>query len=505
MISIGEVYRIQNSYYVIIERYNKVAVTYKCFLYEEGFQLDLNNRVEWTYDELSEFNLEYIGSIDKKNLEKAKRKEIFDKYAEFYELFHQPQEFVPGKSNINYAGKIYDHSEMIALADASLDFWLTSGRFTKKFESELASFLGVKYAILTNSGSSANLLAVSALTSPKLGEKQLKPGDEMITVAAGFPTTVAPIVQNRLIPVFVDVELGTYNIDVNQIEQVISPKTKAIMVAHTMGNPFNLDVVMQIAKQYDLWVIEDNCDALGALYNGRLTGTYGHIGTSSFYPPHHITMGEGGAVYTNDPLLKTIIESFRDWGRDCWCPSGHDNTCKKRFSWQLGDLPFGYDHKYTYSHIGYNLKATDMQAAIGVEQLKKLPYFIERRNHNFNLLKEKLKIVEEDIILPEATPNSNPSWFGFIITIKDGNKIPRKKVIDFLETNRIQTRMLFGGNLTRQPAFKNVEYRRANDLKNTDKILNDTFLVGVYPGLSDEMIDYIGEKIIEVVNTVGRN
>jgi CDP-6-deoxy-D-xylo-4-hexulose-3-dehydrase len=441
-----------------------------------------------------------IGRLNLSEFEKTKRTVIFDKYKEFYQLFHQKKPFVAGSSQLNYAGKIYDDQEMIALADASLDFWLTSGRFCKEFEKDLANYLGVKYALLTNSGSSANLLAVSALTSSKLGDRRLVPGDEVITVAAGFPTTVAPIVQNQLVPVFVDVELGTYNIKVDEIEQAISTRTKAIIIAHTMGNPFDLGAVMQLAEKYNLWVIEDNCDALGAKYNDRLTGTHGHIGSSSFYPPHHITMGEGGAVYTNNALLKMILESFRDWGRDCWCPSGCDNTCNKRFGWQLGELPKGYDHKYTYSHIGYNLKVTDMQAAIGLEQLKKLPGFIEKRNNNFKRLKNNLKVVEENLILPEATVNSDPSWFGFILTVRDGSGLSRNIITQYLEDHKIQTRMLFAGNLIKQPAFMNVKYRKASNLINTDKILEDTFLVGVYPGLTNEMIDYMSERIIDIAN-----
>lgn len=500
MFNAGSVIRVNGKYFAVIDRLQKGIIAFQCSGSEGSYQVIFDAKTEWTLEELKDVNVEAVGKLDNNSFEQAKRKLIFDKFEEFHDLFHQKKEFVPSQSNLSYAGKVYDKNEMVALADASLDFWLTYGRFSKKFESELAQFLGVRYALLTNSGSSANLLAISALTSPKLGDKRLKRGDEVITVAAGFPTTVAPIVQNGLTPVFVDVDLGTYNISVDQIEQAISPKTKAIMIAHTMGNPFNLDAVMEIANKYNLWVVEDNCDALGSLYNGKLTGTYGHIGTSSFYPPHHITMGEGGAVYTNDPILKMSIESFRDWGRDCWCPSGCDNTCNKRFGWQLGQLPYGYDHKYTYSHLGYNLKVTDMQAAIGLEQLKKLPEFVEKRIRNFKRLREGLQSLENDLILPEATPKSTPSWFGFIITVKDGNKISRNKITEYLEQSRIQTRMLFAGNLIKQPAFEGVEYRLASDLKNADKIMNDTFLVGVYPGLTDEMIDYMCQKIIEAVD-----
>ena len=495
MVKIGDILKLEDELQIVVECNKKTVVTMGYI----NQSIIFNQIEEFTFEELKEKSIILVGSISQELLEKAKRKMIFNKVEEFHDLFHQKKEFVSGESQLSYAGRIYDKDEMIALTDATLDFWLTSGRFCKQFETDFAKYLGVKYALLTNSGSSANLLAVSALTSPKLGDKRLLPGDEVITVAAGFPTTVAPILQNRLIPVFVDIDLGTYNISANQIEQAVSDKTKAIVIAHTMGNPFDLDTVMEVANKYGLWVVEDNCDALGAQFNGKLTGTHGHIGTSSFYPPHHMTMGEGGAVYTNNPILKMILESFRDWGRDCWCPSGCDNTCNKRFNWQLGDLPLGYDHKYTYSHFGYNLKVTDMQAAIGLEQLKKLPWFIERRNHNFKRLKKNLSIVEEYLILPEATQKSEPSWFGFILTVKDREKISRNKITQYLEGNKVQTRMLFAGNLIKQPAFKDIEYRVASDLINTDKIMYDTFLVGVYPGLTDEMIDYVSEKIIEAV------
>jgi CDP-6-deoxy-D-xylo-4-hexulose-3-dehydrase len=404
--------------------------------------------------------------------------------------------FVPGASFINYSGKIYDEREMISLTDAVLDFWLTSGRFTKSFEKELSQYLNVRYVSVTNSGSSANLLAVSALTSMKLGDRRLMFGDEVLTVAAGFPTTIAPIIQNGLVPVFVDVELGTYNVNVDELERAVGPKTKAIILAHTMGNPFNIEAVLGIAKKYNLWLIEDNCDALGSKYNGQYTGTFGDVGTSSFYPPHHITMGEGGAVYTSSPILKVIMESFRDWGRDCWCDSGVDNSCGKRYEWQLGDLPLGYDHKYTYSHLGYNLKATDLQAAVGLEQLKKLNDFTQKRIHNFNRLKENLKELEDVLILPAATMNSEPSWFGFILTIREDGTSHRKTMVKFMEKANIQTRMLFAGNITKQPALKGIKHRLASDLRNTEKIMHDTFLVGVYPGLTDEMIDYMSDIII---------
>ncbi|MCD4820810.1 MAG: lipopolysaccharide biosynthesis protein RfbH [Methanococcoides sp.] len=419
------------------------------------------------------------------------KKEIFKKVKDYYLLAHKKEDFIPGKSNMPYAGRVYDENELISLVDSALEFWLTTGRFARQFEENFANFLGVRYCLLTNSGSSANLLAISALTSPKLGKKQLKPGDEVITVAAGFPTTVNPIIQNNLVPVFVDVDIDTYNIQHKKIEDAISDKTKAIFIAHTMGNPFNLDAVMKIAEKYGLWVIEDNCDALGSKYKGKYTGTFGHIATFSFYPPHHITMGEGGALVTSDPLLKKLIQSFRDWGRDCWCESGCDGSCGKRFEMQLGKLPYGYDHKYIYSHIGYNLKVTDMQAAIGVEQLKKLPSFIESRKNNFTLLHEGLKIYEKYLLLPQAERNSEPSWFGFMITVKEGAGFTKNEIVNYLEQKKIATRMLFAGNITLQPSFENVKYRIHEDLRQTDRIVKDTFWIGVYPGLTDEMIVYI--------------
>lgn len=496
MYKIGQIIRHFERYVAILE-INEYSLVVGEVVNE---QIDLSSIHEIAKMDLdTDINQEHH-SIASSELEKAKRHQIFKHYQEFYALFHQKQPFEAGTTKIPYSAKIYDEHEMVALADASLDFWLTTGRFSAQFEKQFAQYLGVRYALLTNSGSSANLLAVSALTSPKLGERRLVAGDEVITVAAGFPTTVAPIVQNGLVPVFVDVELGTYNIDVSQLEEAYSSKTKAIIIAHTMGNPFDLDAVMKFAEKYNLWVIEDNCDALGAIYAGKLTGTVGHIGTSSFYPPHHITMGEGGAVYTNDARLKMIIESFRDWGRDCWCPSGCDNTCHKRFEWQLGDLPKGYDHKYTYSHLGYNLKVTDMQAAIGLEQLKKLPDFVEKRIRNFELLRANLQCLQDDLILPQATANSQPSWFGFILTIRNGEQLSRKKITEFLENQQVQTRMLFAGNITKQPAFAGVNYRTVGQLTNTDKIMHDTFLVGVYPGLDHEKINYMSEQIIKAVH-----
>ena len=424
--------------------------------------------------------------------EKTLRNEIFQKVKELYLLRKKEEnDFVPGESYIPYAGRIYDEKEIISLVDSALDFWLTAGRYAKQFETDFAEFLGVKHCLLTNSGSSANLLAVSALTSPKLGEKRLKPGDEVITVAAAFPTTVNPIIQNNLIPVFVDVNLGTYNIQADKIEDAISDKTRAIFIAHTLGNPFDLTTVIKIAEKYDLWVIEDNCDALGSKYNGQYTGTFGHIATFSFYPPHHMTMGEGGALVTNDTQLKRLIESFRDWGRDCWCEPGCDNSCNKRFGWQLGELPFGYDHKYIYSHIGYNLKITDMQAAIGVEQLKKLPSFIEARKRNFRMLYDGLKKYDDYFILPEIEPEADPSWFGFLLTVREDVGFTKNEIVKYLEDNKIATRMLFAGNITKHPCFEGVEYRVCGDLLNTDRVMRDTFWIGVYHGLTDEMIEYV--------------
>ncbi len=419
------------------------------------------------------------------------KKEIFCIVREYFLLAHQQEQFIPGRSKVSYAGRVYDEKELISLVDSALDFWLTAGRFARQFEKEFAEFLGVKHCLLTNSGSSANLLAISALTSPTLGEKQLKPGDEVITVAAGFPTTVNPIIQNNLIPVFIDVNLGTYNIQCDKIEGAISDRTKVIFIAHTMGNPFNLDAVMEIVKKHDLWLIEDNCDALGSKYHGKYTGTFGHIATFSFYPPHHTTMGEGGALVTNDTNLKRLIESFRDWGRDCWCEPGCDNSCGKRFGWQLGELPYGYDHKYIYSHIGYNLKVTDMQAAIGVEQLKKLPSFIEVRKRNFRLLYDGLKKYHKYFILPEIEKGAEPSWFGFLLTVRENAGFSKIDIVKYLEEHKIATRMLFAGNITRHPSFTGVNYRTYGDLMNTDYIMNDTFWVGVYPGMTEEIIRYI--------------
>ena len=427
------------------------------------------------------------------------REEIIMLAKEYFEMKQKGSKIIPGVSYIPPSGKVIASDDLASVVDSSLDMWLTAGRYADKFEKEFAKFIGVKHCSLVNSGSSANLVAMTALTSHKLGDKRLKRGDEVITVAAGFPTTVAPIIQNGLVPVFIDVNLENYDFDENVLEEAISEKTKAIFMAHTLGNPFNLDKVMEIAKKYNLCVIEDNCDALGAKYNGKYTGTFGHISTYSFYPAHHITMGEGGAVVTNDSLLFNIMRSIRDWGRDCICPPGKDNICKNRFAQKHGDLPEGYDHKYVYSHLGYNLKVSDMQAAIGVSQLEKLPYFIEKRKENYKKLYNGLKDLEEYLILPEATEKSEPSWFGFTITIKENNKYDRNTLVRYLEENKIGTRLLFAGNLIKQPVFteNNYEYRVIGNLKNTDIIMNNTFWIGVWPGITDECIEYIVFKFKE--------
>jgi CDP-6-deoxy-D-xylo-4-hexulose-3-dehydrase len=414
---------------------------------------------------------------------------------EFAKLRYMPQTFKPGETVIPPSGKVLDAAELKSMVEASLDGWLTTGRFNEAFEKKLRNFLGVKFLITTNSGSSANLLAFSALTSLKLKERAIKTGDEVISVAAGFPTTVNPILQFGAVPVFVDVDIATHNIDVTKIEAAISPKTKAIMLAHSLGNPFNLKVILEICKKYNLWLIEDNCDSLGSRYNGQLTGTFGDVGTLSFYPAHHITMGEGGAVFTNNAELKMIIESFRDWGRDCYCQPGKDNTCGKRFCWKLGNLPEGYDHKYTYAHAGYNLKITDMQAACGLAQMDKLEGFIQARKDNFKFLYERLQSCQDFLILPEATPNSDPSWFGFLMTIKPEANIRRVDLLSYLDQEKIGTRLLFAGNLTRQPYMQGRNYRVSGDLMCTDTVMNDSFWVGVYPGLTEEMLDFTASKI----------
>lgn len=403
------------------------------------------------------------------------------------------KEFIPGESAVPVSGKVFDEQELISGVEAVLDGWWTEGHFSDEFESKLAYWLGVKQAVLVNSGSSANLLAISALTSHKLGARKLNPGDEIITVAAGFPSTVNPIIQNKCVPVFVDVDLGHYNANVEEIKKAISPKTRAIFLAHTLGNPFDLDAIAAICKEHNLWLIEDNCDALGSTYNGKYTGTFGQIATCSFYPAHHITLGEGGAVLTNDGILAKIIRSFRDWGRDCWCKSGCDNTCGMRFGWQLGDLPYGYDHKYIYSEIGYNLKATDMQAALGVAQLDKLPGFAQKRKDNFKVLYDGLKKYEKYFILPAWLENADPSWFGFLLTLKEDAPFDRDSLVQRLQESNIATRYLFAGNITKQPYFINnkVEHRVVGELKNTDLIMNNTLWIGVFPGLTAEMIEYV--------------
>jgi CDP-6-deoxy-D-xylo-4-hexulose-3-dehydrase len=423
------------------------------------------------------------------------RLEISELVQEFADLKYTEKTFRPGRSVVPPSGKVIGANELQYMVDASLDGWLTTGRFNNQFEKKLADFLSVKHALTTNSGSSANLLAFTALTSIKLGERRIKPGDEVITVAAGFPTTVNPILQNNCIPVFVDVDIPTYNIKADLLEEAYSEKTKAVMIAHTLGNPYNLKAVKAFTEKHNLWLIEDCCDALGSEYNGEKVGSFGDIGTLSFYPAHHITMGEGGAVFTNNEELRKCIESFRDWGRDCYCQPGNDNTCGKRFSWQLGNLPEGYDHKYTYAHLGYNLKITDMQAACGLAQLEKIDAFVQSRKDNFNYLTKKLQNLTDYLCLPKATDNSDPAWFGYPITIKDSAKISRVGLLKYLDQYNIGTRLLFAGNITRQPYFENREYRIVGDLKNTDKIMNDTFWIGVYPDLTTDMLDYVVEKL----------
>ena len=430
--------------------------------------------------------------MDELNQIRKKIALLVDDYAE---IKYKAEPFVPGETIIPPSGKVLDGDELKNLVEASLDGWLTSGRFNLSFEKRLSEYLGVKHLLTTTSGSSANLLAFMTLTSPKLGDRAIKLGDEVITVAAGFPTTVNPIIQFGAIPVFVDIEIVTHNIDSSKIEQAISSKTKAIILAHSLGNPFNIKVVLDICKKYGLWLIEDNCDALGSRYEGQLTGTFGDIGTLSFYPAHHITMGEGGAIFTNSDELKLIAESFRDWGRDCYCAPGKDNTCGRRFCWKLGDLPEGYDHKYTYSHLGYNLKITDMQAACGLAQLDKLDRFVEARKNNFNYLRDRLSSCEEFLILPEATIGSEPSWFGFLMTIRPEANIRRVDLLNYLDQNKIGTRLLFAGNLTKQPYMLNQEYRVSDTLSNTDKVMNDAFWIGVYPALTKEMLDFVANKI----------
>ena len=430
------------------------------------------------------------------------RSDILEKVEAYYRMALEPAQsapFVPGQSRVNYAGRVFDGDELVRLIDSSLDFWLTAGRYAEMFSGALEAYYDVSDVILTNSGSSSNLLAVSALTSEALGDRRLVPGDEVITVAAGFPSTVAPIVQNRLVPVFVDVEIGTYNIDVAKLEEAWSPKTKAVFLAHTLGNPFNLDAVCEFAEKHGLWLLEDNCDALGSRYRGKLTGTFGQIATGSFYPAHHITTGEGGCVVTDDPTLARIVRSFRDWGRDCYCEGGESNTCGCRFTKQYGDLPKGYDHKYVYSHIGYNLKMTDMQAAVGAAQMDKLETFTACRKENFRLLTEGLKGLEEFFILPRATEHSDPSWFAYILTLREQAPFSRVELAQHLDEKLIETRGLFAGNLLRQPGYMNIEHRVAGSLENTDFIMNNTLFMGVFPGLTPAKISYVTDKIRDFV------
>lgn len=439
--------------------------------------------------------------------EREAREQIKELVAQYYHDFKEKKGSFKAGDRISYASRVFDEKEMQALTDAALDFWLTTGRFSDQFEKEFASWIGVKYAHLVNSGSSANLIAFMALTAPELGDRQILPGDEVITVACGFPTTVTPIINYGAVPVFVDVTVPQYNIDVGMLETAVSEKTKAVMIAHTLGNPFNIAVIKSFCDKYNLWLVEDNCDALGTKYTidgeTKYTGTWGDIGTSSFYPPHHMTMGEGGCVYTNNPLLHRLILSFRDWGRDCICPSGQDNFCGHRFDRQYGDLPIGYDHKYVYSHFGYNLKVTDMQAAIGCEQLKKFPGFIEQRRHNWSRLRAILEPMADKLILPEPAENSEPSWFGFMISVKPESGLDRNKITRYVEDHNVQTRLLFSGNLIKHPCFNQIretdQYRVVDNLKNTDFIMNNTFWIGVYPGMTDEMIDYMAKVIKEAV------
>ncbi len=442
------------------------------------------------------------------NSEEQAREQIKEMVAEYYKDFKAKKEPFKEGDRITYAARVFDEKEMCALTDATLDFWLTTGRFSDEFEKKFAEWIGVKFAHLVNSGSSANLIAFTVLTAPELGNRAIKRGDEVITVACGFPTTVTPILQYGAVPVFVDVTIPQYNIDSSMLEKTLSDKTKAVMIAHTLGNPFDLKTVKEFCDKHNLWLVEDNCDALGSTYTidgtTKFTGTWGDIGTSSFYPPHHMTMGEGGCVYTNNPKLNRLILSYRDWGRDCICPSGRDNFCGHRYDGQYGELPKGYDHKYVYSHFGYNLKVTDMQAAVGCEQLKKFPEFVKRRKHNWNRLKNALMHVQDKIILPVPADNSDPSWFGFLITLKENSGLDREKVVRYIESKNVQTRMLFSGNLIKHPCFDSIRgtdaYRVVGNLSATDTIMKNTFWVGVYPGMTDDMIDYMAKTIIEAVN-----
>ena len=443
-------------------------------------------------------NLEILKGTDFNNLnDEGLKKLLVEKFSKNINKL-----IIPGESYIPVSGKVIDEEDVLWGIESMMDAWLTAGRFSIQLERELARYFGSRFSFLVNSGSSANLLAFYALTSPKLLDRAIKPGDEIITVAAGFPTTINPMIQFGCIPVFIDVEIPTYNIKVEDIEKAITPKTKAIMLAHALGNPFNLSVVMAIAKKYNLWVVEDDCDSLGAAYEGKKTGTFGDLATLSFYPAHHITMGEGGAVLVNNASLKKITESFRDWGRDCWCPPGKDNTCGERYCQKLGDLPDGYDHKYTYSHIGFNLKVTDMQAAVGLSQLTKADYFVARRKENHAILSEMFKEFEEHFILPVATENSEPSWFGFMLTVREGSPIDRNKFVEYLEQNKIGTRLFFGGNLLKQPAYYNLNHRKIDDLKNTDLLMNNSFWLGVWPGLNQVHYDYIAHTVRKYISSL---
>jgi CDP-6-deoxy-D-xylo-4-hexulose-3-dehydrase len=443
-------------------------------------------------------NIEILKGIDFDNLnDKSLKKLLIEKFSK-----NINKSIIPGEGYIPVTGKVIDEEDVLWGIESMMDAWLTAGRFSVKLERELARYFGSRFSFLVNSGSSANLLAFYALTSPKLLDRAIKPGDEIITVAAGFPTTINPMIQFGCIPVFVDVDIPSYNIKVEDIEKAITPKTKAIMLAHALGNPFNLNVVMAIAKKYNLWVVEDDCDSLGATYDGKKTGTFGDLATLSFYPAHHITMGEGGAVLVNNASLKKITESFRDWGRDCWCPPGKDNTCGERYCQKLGDLPYGYDHKYTYSHIGFNLKVTDMQAAVGLSQLTKADHFVARRKENHAILSEMFKEFEEHFILPVATENSEPSWFGFMLTVREGSPIDRNKFVEYLEQNKIGTRLFFGGNLLKQPAYYNLNYRKIDDLKNTDLLMNNSFWLGVWPGLNQVHYDYIANTVRKYISSL---
>jgi CDP-6-deoxy-D-xylo-4-hexulose-3-dehydrase len=443
-------------------------------------------------------NTDILKGISFENLDDEKiKKSLIDKFSK-----NLNKEIIPGVNYIPVSGKVLDEDDILWGIESVMDAWLTAGRFSVKLEKELAKYFGSRFSFLVNSGSSANLLAFYALTSPKLGERAIKPGDEVITVAAGFPTTINPLIQFGCIPVFVDVHIPTYNILVDDLEKAISPKTKAIMLAHALGNPFDLKVVMEIAKKYNLWVIEDDCDSLGATFNGKKTGTFGDLATLSFYPAHHITMGEGGAVLVNNASLKKVTESFRDWGRDCWCAPGTDNTCGQRYCQQLGDLPEGYDHKYTYSHIGFNLKISDMQASVGLSQLTKADHFVSIRRKNHAILSDLFKEFEEHFILPKATENSDPSWFGFMLTVRENSPIDRNKLVEYLEQNKIGTRLFFGGNLLRQPAYANIDYRKIGELKNTDLVMNNSFWLGVWPGLKTIHFEYVVKKIREYISLI---